>query len=90
MSLNTPLDREPIEKALDGGLSVGAHAGDTKMLTNENCREYVAELKSNGARFVIRDVDNENRTITLQGWTGRDTLTLSDFAIRYELVRVIS
>jgi len=25
--------------------------------------------------------------ITLQGWTHRDTLTLRDFAIRYELIK---
>ncbi len=56
------------------------------MLTNENKNSYVAELKTNGAKFAICDVTDTH--VTIQGWTHRYTLTLRDFAIRYELRRI--
>jgi hypothetical protein len=56
------------------------------MLTNDNRTGYVAKLKSNGATFAICEVTDTH--VTIQGWVHRDTLTLRDFAARYELKKV--
>ena len=53
---------------------------------NPPTRERIAVLKSNGARFAICEVTDTH--ITLQGWQHRETLTLRDFAICFEVREV--
>lgn len=51
----------------------------------------IAKLKSNGACFTIAAVSDDTLTLYAAGAPRtriyRDTLTMRDFAIRYEIVR---
>lgn len=52
----------------------------------EPTRDRIAVLRSNGALFAIAEVTDTH--ITVQGWVHRETLTLRDFAIRYDVREV--
>jgi hypothetical protein len=54
----------------------------------EPTKDRIAVLKANGAPFAICEVTDTH--ITLQGWMHRDTLTLRDFAVRYDVREVRS
>lgn len=47
-------------------------------------RNQLCKLKSNGAKFAIAEVTDTH--VTIQGWVHRETLTLRDFAIRFEML----